>query len=99
MEAHEESAVMDSLMQRLNGHSPPLDPYSSSSGSVPITPATDEFASTPPTEIDNSIVLVEAGDLQKLKLELQEARNEVNRVNQEMHSQHVARSTMEHLSQ
>jgi len=90
---------MDSLMQRLNGRSPPHDPYSSSSGSVPITPATDEFASTPPTDMDNSVVLVEAGELQKLKLELQEARNEVHRVNQEMHSQHVARSTMEHLSQ
>jgi hypothetical protein len=100
MEAHEESAVMDSLLQRLNGRSPPHDPYNSSSGSIPITPATDEFAaSTPPTEMDNSIVLVEACELQKLKLELQEARNEVNRVNQEMHSQHVARSTMEHLSQ
>jgi hypothetical protein len=49
--------------------------------------------------MDGSIVLVEAGELQKLKFELQEARNEVNRVNQEMHSQHVARSTMEHLSQ
>lgn len=99
MEAHEESAVMDSLLQRLNGRSPPQDPYSSSSGSIPITPATDEFTSTPPTEMDSSIVLVEASELQKLKLELQEARNEVNRVNQEMHSHHVARSTMEHLSQ
>ncbi|KAI2484953.1 Pumilio-family RNA binding repeat domain containing protein [Pyrenophora tritici-repentis] len=99
MDAHEESSVMDSLMQRLNGRSPPHDPYSSSSGSVPITPATDEFASTPPTDMDNSVILVEAGELQKLKLELQEARNEVHRVNQEMHSQHVARSTMEHLSQ
>lgn len=99
MDAHEESVLMDSLIQRLNGRSPPHDPYSSSSGSVPITPATDEFASTPPTDMDNSVVLVEAGELQKLKLELQEARNEVHRVNQEMHSQHVARSTMEHLSQ
>jgi hypothetical protein len=64
-----------------------------------MTPATEDFASTPPTEMDNSIVLVEAIELQKLKLELQEARNEINRVNQEMHSQNVARSTMEHLSQ
>ena len=90
---------MDSLLQRLNGRSPPQDPYNSSNGSIPITPATDEFAYTPPTEMDSSIVLVEACELQKLKLELQEARNEVNRVNQEMHSHHVARSTMEHLSQ
>ncbi|KAF1833906.1 ARM repeat-containing protein [Decorospora gaudefroyi] len=99
MEAtQEDSSVMDSLLQRLNGRSPPHDPYSSSNGSIPITPATEEFT-TPSTDMDGSVVLVEAGELQKLKLELQEARNEVNRVNQEMHSQHVARSTMEHLSQ
>ena len=90
---------MDSLLQRLNGRSSPHDQYNSSSGSVPITPATDEFASTPPTEMDASVLLVEASELQKLKLELQEARNEVNRMNQEMHSQHVARTTMDHLSQ
>jgi hypothetical protein len=49
--------------------------------------------------MDSSVVLVEAAELQKMKQELQEARNEVSRVNQEMHSQHMARSTMEHLSQ
>jgi hypothetical protein len=43
--------------------------------------------------------VIEATELQKLKAELQEARNEVSRMNQEMHSQNVARSTMEHLSQ
>lgn len=45
------------------------------------------------------MLLVDACELQKLRLELQEARNEVNRMNQEMHSQHVARSTIEHLGQ
>ncbi|KAL6154136.1 hypothetical protein ACJBU6_07421 [Exserohilum turcicum] len=99
MEMREDSTAVESLMQRLNGRSPAQDPYSSSSSSVPITPATEEFAPTPPSDMDNSVVLVEAVELQKLKLELQEARNEVNRVNQEMHSQNVARSTMEHLSQ
>ncbi|KAF1844655.1 pumilio-family RNA binding repeat domain-containing protein [Cucurbitaria berberidis CBS 394.84] len=99
MEAHEESAVMDSLLQRLNGRSSPQDHFTSSSGSIPITPATDEFASTPSTEMTDSVLLVDACELQKLKLELQQARNEVDRMNQEMHSQHVARSTMEHLSQ
>lgn len=99
MEAHEESAAMNALLQRLNGRSSPPDTYNSSSGSVPITPATDEYVSTPATEMDASLLLVEASELQKLKLELQDARNEVNRMNQEMHSQHVARSTMEHLSQ
>jgi len=98
-DAHKESAVMDHLLHHLNGRSSPPDAYNSSSGSVPITPATDEFASTPSTEMDASLLLVEASELQKLKLELQDARNEVDRMNQEMHSQHVARSTMEHLSQ
>lgn len=90
---------MDHLLQNLNGRSSPHEAYNSSSGSVPITPATDEFTSTPSTEMDASLLLVEASELQKLKLELQDARNEVDRMNQEMHSQHVARSTMEHLSQ
>jgi hypothetical protein len=99
MEVRDESSVMDSLLQRLNGRSSPPDQYNSSSGSVPITPATDEFASTPPSSMDNSVLLVDAFELQKLKTELEEAKSEVNRMNQEMHSHQVARSTMDHLSQ
>ncbi|USP80842.1 hypothetical protein yc1106_08116 [Curvularia clavata] len=99
METGDEQAVVDAMLLRFNRHSPPNDPYNSASGSMSMTPTTEDYASTPPTEMDNSVVLVEAVELQKLKLELQEARNEVNRVNQEMHSQNVARSTMEHLSQ
>ncbi|OAL01982.1 ARM repeat-containing protein [Phaeosphaeriaceae sp. SRC1lsM3a] len=99
MDGHDESAVMDSLLQRLNGRSSPPDQYNSSSGSVPITPATDEFASTPPSSMDNSVLLVDAFELQKLKAELEEAKNEVHRMNQEIHSHQVARSTMDHLSQ
>lgn len=99
MEGHDDSSVMDSLLQRLNGRSSPPEQYNSSNGSVPITPATDEFASTPPSSMDNSVLLVDAFELQKLKTELEEAKNEVNRMNQEMHSHHVARSTMDHLSQ
>jgi hypothetical protein len=90
---------MDSLLQRLNGRSSPPDQYTSSSGSVPITPATDEFTSTPPSSMDSSVLLVDAFELQKLKTDLEEARNEVNRMNQEMHSHQVARSTMDHISQ
>lgn len=90
---------MDSLLQRLNGRSSPPDQYNSSNGSVPITPATDEFASTPPSSLDNSVLLVDAFELQKLKAELEEAKSEVHRMNQEMHSHQVARSTMDHLSQ
>jgi hypothetical protein len=99
LEVCDESSVMDSLLQRLNGRSSPPDQYNSSAGSVPITPATDEFASTPPSSMDNSVLLVDAFELQKLKTDLVEAKNEVNRMSQEMHSQQVARSTMDHLSQ
>jgi hypothetical protein len=49
--------------------------------------------------MDNSVLLVDAFELQKLKADLEEAKNEVNRMNQEMHSHQVARSTMDHLSQ
>jgi hypothetical protein len=90
---------MDSLLQRINGRSSPPDQYNSSAGSVPITPATEEFGSTPPSSMDNSVLLVDAFELQKLKSELDAARTEVNRMNQEMHSHQVARSTMDHLSQ
>lgn len=47
----------------------------------------------------NSAIVVDANDYQKIKQELQEARNEINRMNQEMHSQQVARATMDHLTQ
>ncbi|KAF2129027.1 ARM repeat-containing protein [Dothidotthia symphoricarpi CBS 119687] len=99
MDGQDESSVMDSLLQRLNGRSSPQDQYNSSSGSVPITPATDEFASTPPTSTDSSMLIIDATELQKLKAELMEARNEVTRMNQEMHSHQVAQSTTEHLWQ
>lgn len=56
--------------------------------------------STPPTIVSaDSSVLVDASELQKIRDELREAKNEVARINQEMHSHLVARSTMEHLSQ
>lgn len=92
---------MESLLQRLNECSSPDDPYKSfSNNSVPITPATEDYTSTPPTiSSTESSVLVDAAELQKIRAELQEAKNEVNRVNQELHSHLVARSTMEHLSQ
>ncbi|KAH8716836.1 armadillo-type protein [Phaeosphaeriaceae sp. PMI808] len=94
-----ELSVMDSLLQRLNVRSSPPTQYNSSNGSVPITPATDEFESTPSSSMENSMLLVDAFELQKLKVELEEARHEVNRMNQEMHSHQVAKSTMDHLGQ
>jgi hypothetical protein len=99
VDGHNETSVVDSLLQRINGRSSPPDQYNSSAGSVPITPATEEFGSTPPSSMDNSVLLVDAFELQKLKSELDAARIEVNRMNQEMHSHQVARSTMDHLSQ
>lgn len=49
--------------------------------------------------MDNSVLLVDSNELQRLKAELAEARNEVSRMNQEMHSHQVARSTLDHLRQ
>lgn len=99
---YQDKAIMDSLRQRLNERSSPDDPYkSSSSGSVPITPATEDYASTPPTMVSsaNSSVLVNASELKKIKEELQAAKDEIARINQDAHSHLVARSTMDHLSQ
>jgi hypothetical protein len=99
---YQDKSVIDSLRQRLNERSSPNDPYdSSSSSSVPITPATEDYASTPPTMVSSadSSVLVNVLELQKLRDELQAAKDEVARMNQDVHSHLVARSTMEHLSQ
>lgn len=63
-----------------------------------MTPATDEYNSgTPNTEPETA--LLESVELRKLKAELHEARSEVARMNQELHSTHVAKSTVEHLGQ
>ncbi|KAF1961223.1 pumilio-family RNA binding repeat domain-containing protein [Byssothecium circinans] len=99
VDSYDEPSIVDSLLQRLNERSSPNDQYSSSNGSIPITPATDEFGAriTPTTDPDS--VVVELTELQKLKAELQAARNEVVRMNQELHSTHVAKSTVEHLGQ
>lgn len=93
---------MDSLLQRLNGRSSPDAPYkSSSNSSVPLTPATEDYASTPPTMVSSadSSILVNTSELQKMRNELQAAKDEIARMNQDAHSHLVARSTMEHLSQ
>ena len=55
------------------------------------------MTNTPITELDS--MNVESCEMRKLKAELQEARNEVARMNQELHSTHVAKSTVEHLGQ
>lgn len=92
---------MESLLQRLNEQASPDDPCKSSSGSsVPITPATEAYSITPPlmTASDPS-VMVSALELQKIRDELQAAKDEIARMNQESHSHHVARSTIEHLGQ
>lgn len=97
--AHDQVNPMESLLQRLNERSSPHDQYgSSSNGSFPLTPATDEYnTATPNTE--PGAVMVEAAELRKLQVELLQARNEVARINQELHSTHVAKSTVEHLGQ
>ncbi|CAI6328594.1 unnamed protein product [Periconia digitata] len=95
---NDEPSIVDSLLQRLNERSSPDDLYGSSNGSFPITPATDEFVrNTPATEPDS--VVVTTAEYKKMQAELLEARSEVARVNQELHSSHVAKSTVDHLGQ
>ncbi|KAJ4289730.1 hypothetical protein N0V90_011060 [Kalmusia sp. IMI 367209] len=94
----DEPSVVDSLLQRLNERSSPHDQYGSSNGSIPMTPATDEYpGSTPNTEPETTNI--KTTELRELKAQLVEARNKVARVNQELHSTHVAKSTVEHLGQ
>ncbi|KAF2878202.1 pumilio-family RNA binding repeat domain-containing protein [Massariosphaeria phaeospora] len=91
-----DSNVVDSLLQRLNERSSPTEQYNSSNGSIPITPATDDFANiTPITEPDGAVV--DASEFHKLKAELLEARNEVARMNQELHTTHLTKSTLDSL--
>lgn len=95
----DESNPMDSLLKRLNDRSSPQGQFAATHGSIPITPATDECASTPPTELTDPVLLVDASEILKLRQDLQMARNEVTRMSQEMHSQQMTRATMEHLTQ
>ncbi|KAF2660251.1 ARM repeat-containing protein [Lophiostoma macrostomum CBS 122681] len=100
------ASVVDSLLQRLSEQSPTelrklgvTNEYDNSSngshGSVPITPATEEFSPTPNTEPDSAVV-VNAAMLQKLQTELAEARSEVVRMNEELHTTHQIKSTFDH---
>jgi hypothetical protein len=52
---------------------------------------------TPTTDPDS--VVVDVSDLQKLKSELEHARNEVARMNQELHTTHLTKSTLDHIGQ
>ncbi|KAH7112154.1 armadillo-type protein [Dendryphion nanum] len=72
----------------------PKEYDTSSSSSNPITPATDVFVNTPVTESGG--VLIDAAQLQALKNELMETRNEVVRMNQEIHTSHLTKSTLDH---
>ncbi|KAF2271699.1 ARM repeat-containing protein [Westerdykella ornata] len=97
-------SVVDALLSRLNEPVPhlssPITPtptssfgsdaanIHSSNGSVPITPATDEF---PP-----SAMVVDTAEFQRLKDELQQARNELTRMNQELHTTNQIKSTFDH---
>lgn len=59
------------------------------------------MGSTPNTDhnsVTNSVI-VDTSEYLKLKAELQEARSEVARMNQELHSTHMAKSTVDHLGQ
>ncbi|ORY18023.1 armadillo-type protein [Clohesyomyces aquaticus] len=100
----EAADVYGSLMQRLSAEGSqesPQDQYkkntSSSNGSVPITPATDNgFTGTPITEPDNQAVVVDANEYHKLRQELENAQHQVARMKEELHTTHLTKSTLDH---
>ncbi|XDG02903.1 hypothetical protein ABKA04_002518 [Annulohypoxylon sp. FPYF3050] len=68
---------------------PPILQHTSSSSSVPITPATETFGSTAPTTRPASATLKKDGEVNKdevlrLKLELAQAQNKISRLDQEL---------------
>lgn len=93
--------MLESLRQRLNERTPPEDSYKTSFGnSLPITPVHDGYNISPPLmSSSDPSVLVSAMELMNIKDELKAAKDEITRLNQESHSHHVARSTIEHLGQ
>ncbi|KAF2269010.1 ARM repeat-containing protein [Lojkania enalia] len=70
----------------------------SSNGSVPITPATDQLTAnvTPTTDPDSHPVVVNSAELLRLRKDLEVARTEVARMNQELHTTHLTRATLDH---
>jgi hypothetical protein len=88
-------------LQRLSGQSSPRDHVNgstrdnSANSSVPITPATEELTATPNNELGAQAMVVNVAELLRLKTELQEARNEVDRMNQELHTTHQIKSTFD----
>ncbi|KAF2121253.1 armadillo-type protein [Lophiotrema nucula] len=76
-------------------HNGTKDFDNSSNESVPITPATDNFVATPTTEPDSHPIVVDSAELHQLKRELENARNEVHRMNQELHTTHLTKSTLD----
>ncbi|KAF2471394.1 ARM repeat-containing protein [Lindgomyces ingoldianus] len=69
---------------------------SSSNDSVPITPATDNFAGTPTTEPDSQGVVVDVGEYNKLRKELEDTQHQVARMKEELHTTHLTKATLDH---
>ncbi|OCK80275.1 ARM repeat-containing protein [Lepidopterella palustris CBS 459.81] len=79
-----------------NNLNPPAGDYdTSSSGSVPITPASDKFITTPTTDPDMSSVMSDPVELLRLKQELEAAKNKIARMDQELHASRITKSTLD----
>ena len=64
----------------------PADRDESIAGSVPLTPATDDFVNTPGTEdsVDDKTIHLDAAEMLRLKKELDAANNKIARQEQEL---------------
>ncbi|KAF2203308.1 ARM repeat-containing protein [Delitschia confertaspora ATCC 74209] len=81
-------------MDNGNVNSALRDYDTSSTGSVPITPAAENFSTAGTTDSEPPVVLVDAHAMLQMKKDLDDARNEVARMKQELHATSITTSTL-----
>lgn len=99
----EQSALLDKQKKALastdndntNLNLPSRDYDTSSSGSIPITPASDKFVTTPTTDPDMSATMPGAAEMLRLRKELEAAKNKIARMDQELHATRITKSTLD----
>lgn len=97
-----QSALLDKQKKALastddnrNLNPPSRDYDASPSGSIPITPASDKFVTTPTTDSDISATMPDAAKMLKLRKELEAAKNKIARMDQELHATRITKSTLD----
>ena len=81
--------------KNVNVNSAFKDCDTSSSGSVPITPVTNNY-NGPDTETESHPVLVDSNEMLRLRKELDDARDQMSRMRNELQFNSIANSTVNH---